>query len=101
MDIISPVTVKTHVDHFNFDTLLRAVKSAAAHHGKDPDNLFFVEPRNSSNQPVSLFDIYLSSFSDEGARQYHNCGTCRYFLERAGSLAKINPETGDLITIVS
>ena len=97
MDNVTLVTINNHVDHFNFDTFLRAVKSAVTHHSKNPDNLFFVEPRTSNNQPVSLFDIYLNSFSDEGARQYHNCGTCRYFLERADSLAKINPETGDLI----
>lgn len=40
-----------------------------------------------------LWDIYLEGFEQGERRQYHNCNTCRHFIERFGGLVTID-ETG-------
>lgn len=37
-----------------------------------------------------LWEAYLQGFSDPGQRQYHNCHTCRRFIQRYGGLVTIN-----------
>lgn len=39
-----------------------------------------------------LWAIYLDSFNDPDERQYHNCHSCRHFIERFGGLVTINDQ---------
>lgn len=43
--------------------------------------------------PTSLWEMYLGGWPQE-VRQYHNCNTCRKFIENFGGLAVIDPTTG-------
>lgn len=47
------------------------------------------EPLFTTNNGHLLWDIYLNAFPLE-TRQYHNCNTCRAFIERFGSLVWID-----------
>ncbi|MGB3493217.1 MAG: hypothetical protein WBA57_10840 [Elainellaceae cyanobacterium] len=49
---------------------------------------------------IDLWPIYLDSFSEPADRQYHNCHTCRQFIQRYGNLVTINPDTGETKTAV-
>ena len=49
---------------------------------------------------VDLWPIYLNSFSDIAERQYHNCHTCRNFIQRYGTLVTIDQESGTQISAV-
>jgi hypothetical protein len=37
-----------------------------------------------------FFDIYLNTFDDPVDRQYHNCNSCRHFIEQYGTLAVVD-----------
>lgn len=39
-----------------------------------------------------LWGVYLGSFADPTERQYHNCHSCRQFIERFGALATIGED---------
>ena len=49
---------------------------------------------------VDLWPIYLSSFPAEEVRQYHNCHTCRTFIQRIASLVTVHPVSGALTSAV-
>jgi hypothetical protein len=64
-------------------------------------NLAKTEPLFAVNlsSSQSLFDIYLSGFTDEH-RQYHTCHACRHFINRFGNLATVDKETGALASVM-
>lgn len=82
--------------------------SAAVSHGNVDDrdyeaflerlNTRFMERTNNGTLPLfktdasDLFTVYLNMFLDADVRQYHNCHSCRRFLELYGSLAVIDDE---------
>ncbi|MBA4315590.1 MAG: hypothetical protein C0422_09745 [Alcaligenaceae bacterium] len=56
----------------------------------------FVRNVRSGEEPIfttdatDLWGAYLGTFSDPAERQYHNCHTCRQFVERFGSLVTVD-----------
>jgi len=58
----------------------------------------FLQCTEDGARPVFLTDaedlwaVYSDSFSDPVRRQYHNCSTCRKFIERFGSLAIVEED---------
>lgn len=49
---------------------------------------------------VDLWPIYLESFPEGEERQYHNCNSCKKFIQNYGSLVIVEPETGRTISAV-
>ncbi|MCB0059412.1 MAG: hypothetical protein KDE45_20385 [Caldilineaceae bacterium] len=85
--------------------------AAGNHHDHDYDS--FIQRMNArfltncargekplfTTDAAGLWQIYLDSFTDPGERQYHNCSTCRHFIERYGALAAID-ENGMLASAI-
>lgn len=75
-----------HEDH-EYDaylTRLSARFSAATQNGAEP--LFTTDAYK--RHDTALWDAYLNSFPAE-QRQFHNCGCCRHFIQRFGTLVTI------------
>ena len=84
--------VGNHHDH-DYDDFMRRMKWRFLANCKNGERPLF------TTDAAGLWEIYLDGFTDPAERQYHNCSTCRHFIERYGALATID-EKGMLASAI-